>query len=71
MRCLLPLPHRTPGVGGGRSRSDHSLSGRDRSPQPGPLGLDSGERLTTLADRSRLEYRGRSSPTPSGAAEDD
>ena len=51
-------------VGGGRSKSD-------RFPQPGPSGLGSGERSAPGADRSRLEYRGRSSPTPSGVAADD
>ena len=59
------------GVGGDRSKSDRSASDHDCSPQPGPSGLGSGERSAPRADQSRLEYRGCSSPAPSGAAEDD
>ena len=51
-------------MGGGHSK-------RDRSPQPGPLGLGSGERSVPNTDRSRLLYSGHSSSTPSGVAEDD
>ena len=69
--AMPPSPSRRSGVGGGRSKSDHSVSGRDRSPRPGPSGLGSGERSAPHTDRSRSEYCGRSSPTPSGAAEDD
>ena len=58
-------------VGGGRSKSDRSASGRDRSPQPGPSGLGLGEWSAPGADRSRSWYRGRSSPAPSGVEEDD
>ena len=65
-----PLSRRS-GVGGGRSESDRSASGHASSPQPGPLGLGSGERSAPRTDRSRSGFRGRSSPAPSGAAEDD
>ena len=68
---MPPPPARRPGVGGGSSKSDCSASGRDRSSQPGPLGLGSGEWSAPGADRSCSEYRGRSSPAPSGVAEDD
>ena len=63
MRCLLP-PAGRPGVGGGHSKGD-------RSPQPGPSELGSGERSAPGADPSRSGYSGRSSSTPSGVAEDD
>ena len=66
-----PPPYGRSGVGGGCSEGDHSTSGRDLFPQPGPPGLGSGERSVPRADRSHSEYRGRSSPAPSGAAEDD
>ena len=36
-----------PGVGGCRSKSDRSASGRDRCPQPGPSGLGLGDRSAT------------------------
>ena len=62
---MPPPPSGRSGIGGGRSEGDCSASGRDCSPQTGPLGLGS------LHGRSRLEYRGRSSHAPSGAAEDD
>ena len=68
---MPPPPAGLPGIGGGRSTSDCSASDHDHSPQPGPLGLGSGSRSETGADRSRSEYGGCSSPTPSGAAEDD
>ena len=47
----MPPPAGRPGIGGGRFKGDRSASGRDRSPQPGPSGLGSGERsaLTCLA----------------------
>ena len=68
---MPPPPAGRPGVGGGRSKGDHSASGRDRSPQPDPSGLSSGERSATSADRCRLGYSSCSSPTPSGVAEDE
>ena len=43
----------------------------DRSPQPGPSGLGSGLQSSPGAARSRSGFGGRSSPAPSGAAEDD
>ena len=43
------------------------MSGHDRSPS----GLGSDERSACGADGSHSEYCGRSSPAPSGAAEDD
>ena len=64
-------PSEQSGVGGNRSRCDRSASGRDRSPQPGPLGLGSGGRSAPRADQSRSGFRGRFSPTPSGVADDD
>ena len=69
--AMPPPPAGRPGVCGGRSQCDRSASDRDRSPQPGPLGLGSGEWLATGADQSHSEYGSRSSPTPSGAADDD
>ena len=61
----MPPPHTgRPGVGGSCCKSDRSASDRDRSPQPGPSGLGSGSRSATGADRSHLEYGGRSSPAP-------
>ena len=69
--AMPPPSSRRPCAGGGRSWSDRSASGRARSPQPGPSGLGSGERAASCADRSRLELRGRSSPAPSGVAEED
>ena len=65
-----PLAGRS-GAGGDRSKSDRTASGHDRSPQPGLLGLGSGERSVPGADWSRSGYRGRSSPAPSGVVEDD
>ena len=58
--------------GGGHSESVRLTSDRACSPQPGPSGLRSGA-LTAprAADRSRSAFSGRSSPAPSGAAEDD
>ena len=69
--AMPPPPAGRPCVGGGRSKSDRSASGRDCSPQPGPPGLGSGARLATGDDRSRFGYGGRSSPTPSGVADND
>ena len=57
-----------PGVGGCRPGSDRSAPGRDSSPQPG---LGSGLRSSPDATQSRSGFDGRSSPAPSGAAEDD
>ena len=68
---MPPPPSRHPGAGGGRSECARSASGRARSPQPGPSGLGSGEQAAPCADRSRSGFHGQSSPTPSGAAEDD
>ena len=68
--AMPPPPAGRPGVDGGRSGGDRSASGRDRSPQPGPAGLGSGLQSSLVAEQSRLEYGGRSSPAPSGAAED-
>ena len=48
----------------------HLASGHDRSPQPDPSGLGSGERSALSAARSLLGYSVRSSPTPSGVADD-
>ena len=69
--AMPPPPAGRPGVDGGRSGGDLSASGRDCSPRPGLSGLGSGLRSSPSADQSRSEYGGRSSPTPSGAAEDD
>ena len=69
--AMPPLPSSRPGAGGGRSGSDCLASGRAHSPQPGPSGLGLGVRAAQLADQSRSELCGRSSPTPSGAAEED
>ena len=68
---MPPPPAECHGMGGSRSKSDHSASHHDRSPQPGPSGLGLGLRSATGADRSRSEYGGWSSPSPSGAADDD
>ena len=68
--AIPPPPSGQSGVGFSRSKSDCSVSGRDHSPQPGPSGLGLGERSAPRADRSHSEYRGRSSPVPSGAADD-
>ena len=68
---MPPPPSRRSGVGGGRSEGDRSASGRARSPQPGPLGLGSGERSVLRDGRSHSEFHGRSSPALSDAAEDD
>ena len=68
---MPPPPAGRPGVGGSRRQGDRSASGHDHSPQPGPSGLGLGERSAPSADRSRLGYSGRSSPTSSGVAEDD
>ena len=64
----MPPPH---AGRGGCSKCDCSESDCDRSTQPGPSGLDSGARSATGANWSRSEYGGQSSPTPSGAADDD
>ena len=68
---MPPHPAGRTGVGGGRYKSDRSASDRDRSPQPDPSGLGSGARLATGADWSCFGYGGRSSPAPSGVADDD
>ena len=47
--AMPPPPAGQPGVGGGFSKGDRSAPGRDRSPQPGPLGLGSGERSAASA----------------------
>ena len=69
--AMPPPPSGRSGVGGSRSKSDRSASGRDCSPQPGPAGLGSGEWSAPSSDRSHLGYSGHSSPTPSGVADDD
>ena len=69
--AMPPPPAGRPGMGGSRSKSDCSPSDRDRSPQPGPSGLGSRSRSLSGADRSRYEYGCRSSPAPSGEADDD
>ena len=71
VRAMSSPPAGRPGVGGGRSKGDCSASGPDHSPQPGPSGLGSREQSAPPADRFRLGYGGRFSPTPSGVAEDD
>ena len=69
--AMPPPPAGRPGVCGGRSTGDCSASGRNCSPQPGPSGLGSGERLAPNADRSCPAYSVRSSPVLSGVVEDD
>ena len=69
--AMPPPPSDRSGVGGSHSKRDQSASGCDCSPQPGPLGLGSGGQSAPSAARSRLGYRGHSSPTPSGVADDD
>ena len=49
-----PPPSSLPGAGGGRSGSDHSVSGRARSSQPGPSGLGSGERAALTGPARRF-----------------
>ena len=66
---MPPPPAGRPGVGGSHPVGDRSASDYDHSPQPGPLGL--GLQSLPGAARSRLGFGGRSSPAPSGAAEDD
>ena len=46
---MPPTPAGRPGVGGGRSKGDCSVSGHDCLPQPSPLGLGSGERSVPSA----------------------
>ena len=68
----MPPPHAGhPGIGGSCPWGDRSALVRDRSPLPGPSGLGSGLRSSPGAARSRSGFGGRSSPAPSGAAEDD
>ena len=68
--AMPPPPSSRPGAGGDRSGSDHSASGCARSPQPGPSGLGSGVQAAPRGGQSRSELRSRSSPAPSGAAEE-
>ena len=68
-RCLPPAGRL--GVGGSRPRGDCSAAGRDRSPQPEPLSLDSGLFSSPGAAWSRSGFDGCASPAPLGAAEDD
>ena len=68
----MPPPHAgCPGSCGGRSGRDCSGSGHDRSPGPGPSGLDLGSRSLPVTRSSHPEYGGRSSPSPLGAGDDD
>ena len=70
--CVMPPPPAGhPGDGGGRSGLDSLGSGRDRSPCPGPSGLDLESRSLPVPGLSRQEYGGCSSPSPSGAGDDD
>ena len=73
VNVMPPTPFGRSGIGGGRSGGYRSASGCASSPRPGPsgLGLSSGEQSAPRTDRSRSGFRGCSSPTPSGAAEDD
>ena len=68
---MPPPPAGCTAVGGSRSKGDRSASDSDRPPQPGPLGLGSGSQSLPGAARSHSEYGSRSSPAPSGVAEDD
>ena len=68
--AMPPPPSGCSGAGGGRSECSRSASGHARSPHPGPSGLGSGERVAPRTDRSRSGFHGRSSPAPSGSAED-
>ena len=68
---MPPLPAGRPGAGGGRSGCDCLGSGHDRSPHPGPSGLDLGSRPSPVPKPSRPDYGGCSSPSPSGAGDDD
>ena len=52
---MPPSPGRR-GAGGGHSGHDRSGSGRDRSPRPGPSGLDLGSGSLPVAEPSRPEY---------------
>ena len=58
-------------MGGGRSGRDRSTAGRDLSPHPGPSGLDLGQRSSPVAEPFHSGYGGCSSPSPSGAGDND
>ena len=45
--------------------------GRDHSPRPGPSGLVLGSRSSPVVEPSCPEFGGRSSPSPSGARDED
>ena len=67
---MPPPPAGLPGAGGGRSGCDLSAAGRDHSPRPSPSGLDLGSRSSPMAGPSRLGDGDHSSPSPSGAGDD-
>ena len=70
MRCLLHPPGTLVQVVVALAMPAQPLAA-PAPPQPGPSGLGLGRRAAPHADRYRTELRGRSSPAPSGAAEED
>ena len=68
---MPPNPTSRLGAGGGHSGSDCSVSGRARSPLPGPSGLGSGVQVVPNADQSCSGFCDFSSPAPLRAAEED
>ena len=68
---MPPTPAGRPGTGGGRSKRDRSAAGRDHSPRPDPSGLGLGSRSSLVTSPSRLGDGACSSPSPSGAGDDD
>ena len=55
--AMPPSPSGRSGVGGGRSGSDCSASGRASSPQPALSGLGSGEQFASCTDWSLSGFR--------------